>query len=531
MQPHAEPPFEPRIIGRYALYDEIAAGGMATVHFGRLLGEAGFSRTVAIKRLHPQYAKDPDFVSMFVDEARVAARVHHPNVVSTLDVVFIEGELFLVMEYVMGESLSKLIPMTRAAGQRIPPAVAGTVMAGVLHGLHAAHEARDERGVPLGIVHRDVSPQNVLVGVDGTARVLDFGVAKAVGRIQTTKEGQLKGKIAYMAPEQIRGVVDRTTDVYAASVVLWETLTGRRLFMGDSEVEAMGKVLAGCTQPPSAHAPDVPPALDAITMRGLDLDPTRRFQTAGEMALAIEEAVPLVAASRIGRWVSETAAQRIAARTERIHAMESSSAIRGPREQQPSGGFQDYASGSRPVVTAASPQASGTTVAVPAPAAARFAVPPTAPARSKAAVPIAVIAGLLTIAVPVAGLLVWRSAHTAPVVVPGASAASTVAAPAVPPLDSAMPAASADEGSPSATVSPAESSAPPIATVPVSALPAATVPRAQGPARGAPAVGASPARSAGARTGNAPPAHPAVDCNPPYYFNAHGDKIFKQECL
>ena len=332
------PQVEPRVIGRYALYDEIASGGMATVHLGRLLGSAGFSRTVAIKRLHPQYAKDPDFVSMFVDEARLAARIHHPNVVATLDVVSTDGELFLVMEYVMGEALGRLIPLTRAKGERIPPSVVATVMAGALHGLHAAHEARDEHGVPLNIVHRDVTPQNILVGLDGVSRLLDFGVAKAAGRAQTTREGQLKGKIAYMAPEQIRGVVDRTTDVYAASVVFWEALTAKRLFQGDSEVEAMRKVMDGRVELPSVYAPDVPPALEQIVLRGLHLDPTQRFQSAGEMASAIEDAVPMVAASRIGRWVEATATQRLAVRTERIAAMESNSAIRAPRVPPPTSG-------------------------------------------------------------------------------------------------------------------------------------------------------------------------------------------------
>ena len=223
-----------RIAGRYVLCDEIAHGGMATVYVGRLVGSAGFARTVAIKRLHAAYARDPDFVSMFVDEARLAARIHHPNVVSTLDVVALEGELFLVMEYIQGESLARLERLASDRGDRIPEAMAASMIAGILHGLHAAHEARDERGEPLGIVHRDVSPQNVLVGVDGVARVLDFGIAKAAGRIQTTRDGQLKGKLAYMSPEQLRGEVTRTTDVYAAGVVLWEALTGRQLFVGEN---------------------------------------------------------------------------------------------------------------------------------------------------------------------------------------------------------------------------------------------------------------------------------------------------------
>src|SRR5438094_9657465 len=192
-----------RVVGRYALYGEIAAGGMATVHLGRLIGQVGFSRTVAIKRLHAQYAKDPEFVSMFLDEARLAARIRHPNVVATLDVVALRGELFLVMEFVQGESLSRLVRHARETRGSMPVPIVGAVMSGVLQGLHAAHEARNERGEPLDVVHRDVSPQNVLVGVDGVARVLDFGVAKAIGRLQTTRDGQIKGKTAYMSPVHI----------------------------------------------------------------------------------------------------------------------------------------------------------------------------------------------------------------------------------------------------------------------------------------------------------------------------------------
>src|ERR1700722_14969633 len=223
--------------GRYALYAEIASGGMATVHLGRLMGTGGFSRTVAIKRLLPQLARDPDFVAMFMDEARVAARIRHPNVVPTLDVLAADGQLLLVMEYVHGESLGRLLRTLRAERKRVPPAIASAILCGALHGLTAAPEAKSSgEGEPLGIVHRDVSPQNVLVGVDGVARVLDFGIAKAAGRTQTTREGNVKGKFAYMAPEQMNGeAVGRATDVYAAAVCLWETLTGERLFDADTE--------------------------------------------------------------------------------------------------------------------------------------------------------------------------------------------------------------------------------------------------------------------------------------------------------
>ena len=184
-----------RIIGRYVLYDEMAAGGMATVHYGRLLGPVGFSRTVAIKRLRPQFARDQEFVAMFVDEARLAARIRHPNVVPTLDVVATDGELYLVMDYVQGESLSRLLRASRAKGS-IPTDVVSAIFCGALHGLHAAHEATDEHGKPLGLVHRDVSPQNILVGVEGIPRVLDFGVAMAAGRAQATGQGRIKGKLS-----------------------------------------------------------------------------------------------------------------------------------------------------------------------------------------------------------------------------------------------------------------------------------------------------------------------------------------------
>ena len=253
MQPQPGSARSGAVIGRYALYGEIASGGMATVHLGRLLGPAGFSRTVAIKKLHPQFAKDPDFSLMFVDEARLVARIRHPNVVPTIDVVSDDGSLLLVMEYVAGESLARLLRAARRATGRVPQPVALAIVSGILHGLHAAHEATNDAGEPLHLVHRDVSPQNVLVAADGVARVLDFGVAKAAGRMVATREGTIKGKMAYMAPEQLRAeAIDRRADIYSASVVLWETLTTHRLFEAEGEVGVFGKVLAGASTPPSA---------------------------------------------------------------------------------------------------------------------------------------------------------------------------------------------------------------------------------------------------------------------------------------
>src|ERR1700733_1970655 len=296
----------PRPIGRYKIYGEIASGGMATVHVGRAAGHAGFARTVAIKKLHPQYAADPEFVAMFLDEAWLAAKVHHPNVVQTLDIVSQDGELFLVMDFVDGESLSRIWRAARESG-KIPPApVIASIVSGVLHGLHAAHEAKDEAGKPLNIVHRDVSPQNVMVGVDGVARLLDFGVAKAAVRLQSTHEGQIKGKIAYMAPEQLDlHEASRLSDIYAAGVLLWEGLTGQRLFEAGTEGQLVSKVLRGAIEPPSAVRPGAPPELDAITLRALSKDPKGRYPTAREMALSIERATEIARASQVGEWVED----------------------------------------------------------------------------------------------------------------------------------------------------------------------------------------------------------------------------------
>ena len=305
------------------LYGELASGGMATVHFGRLSGPVGFSRTVAIKRLHPHYAKDPDFVTMFLDEARLCGRIRHPNVVPTLDVVTTHGEIFIVMEYVAGEALSKLLKAATAKNMMMPPKVAATIMSSVLHGLHAAHQTKDEHGRELGIVHRVVSPQNILVGADGTARVLDFGVAKAAGRLQTTRDGQLKGKIAYMPPEQLSGApVTKQVDIYAASVVLWEALTSRRLFDGETEAIVLARAIEGCIDPPSTYNALLEPAVDAVVLRGLSRDPAMRFATAREMALAIEQTIGLASPSEVGEWVEMVAGDELQRRAQTIAEIE-----------------------------------------------------------------------------------------------------------------------------------------------------------------------------------------------------------------
>ena len=314
-----------RQLGRYSLHGEIASGGMATVYFGRLAGEGGFSRVVAIKCMHPHLANDPEFKAMFLDEARLAARIRHPNVVSTIDIGSGEGGMFLVMEYINGESLATLIKDAILRGERVPTFLALRIVIDALYGLHAAHTATDDNGAPLSIVHRDVSPQNILVAIDGHARVLDFGIAKAAGRAHTTREGQLKGKFRYMAPEQIQdhGVTAKT-DVYAMSVVLWELLTGEPLFRATNDAAIIARVLEGVIAPPSRLVEHISPELDAVVKRGLARNPEDRFPTAEEMAEALEPLCASTTARQVGTWVTHVARDSLQRRNEEIAKIDSS---------------------------------------------------------------------------------------------------------------------------------------------------------------------------------------------------------------
>jgi len=318
---------EPKVIGQYVLYGEIGAGGMATVYVGRLRGPAGFSRTVAIKRLHQHFAKNPNFVAMFLDEARLTASLRHPNVVPTIDVVSTKEDVLLVMEYVAGETLAHLQKHIRRQKELMPPPVVAAIMSGVLRGLHAAHEAQGKNGELLEMVHRDMSPENIMVGNDGVARILDFGIAKAEGQLHTTRQGVLKGKLAYMPPEQLHGkTLDRRADVYAASVVLWEALTGERMHTG-TDAQIFGKVLKGCTTPPSRLVPSLDKALDTLTLRGLALEPAHRFATALEMARQLERCVQIAAPSDVSDWLEAHAGELLRKRASRIAKIESMSRI------------------------------------------------------------------------------------------------------------------------------------------------------------------------------------------------------------
>jgi serine/threonine protein kinase len=322
---------EPLNLGRYTLFAELASGGMATVYLARLNGEVGFGRTVAIKRLHPHLVGEQEFLAMFLDEARLAARIQHPNVVTTLDVVTEGRELFIVMEYVKGESLSRLLRFSQEAGQSIPIPVATAIGIQLLSGLHAAHEAHDENGYALSIVHRDVSPQNVLVGVDGVTRVLDFGIAKATTQLHTTREGQVKGKLAYMSPEQIFGAeVTRATDIYASGVVLWESLACRRLFQAETDGAVIKKILDGDIKPPSLFNPEVPPELDRVVLKALSKDAADRYATAHQMAEDVDQALHAASNMKVSQWVTALAGKGLAARSELVAEIESVSSGAAP---------------------------------------------------------------------------------------------------------------------------------------------------------------------------------------------------------
>jgi serine/threonine-protein kinase len=316
-------------VGRYAIFDEIAAGGMATVHLARLVGSGGFSRVVAAKRMHRHFLQDPNFKSMFLAEARLAARVQHPNVVPILDVLSDDSdELIIVMEYVHGESMLALLRIANRAKQAISVPIGCAIVAALCEGLHAAHEAQNEKGEPLGIVHRDVSPQNVLVGADGVARVLDFGIAKAVHEHTHTNPGTLKGKFSYMAPEVVHGAaVTRQADVFSAGVVLWESLAGKMLFGGTSEHERLMRIAAGNYPSPRQHNPRVSQALEAVVAKALDVDTRDRYATALEFAEAIERVVPIASRRVVGTWVRRLAASTLDQREAMIHAIETSSIV------------------------------------------------------------------------------------------------------------------------------------------------------------------------------------------------------------
>lgn len=322
-------PSPPTFIGRYRVFGELAAGGQASVRLGCFAGPAGFVRAVAIKRVRSDHADSAKARAMLIDEARLASRVQHPNVVQLLDVVDDGPELVLVMELVQGESLARLC--RQSAGGAAPPlAVAIAVIAGALRGLHAAHEAVDAEGQPLHLVHRDLSPQNILVDVHGVPKVLDFGIAWARGRQQDeTRDGTFKGKLAYLSPEQVHGTSDRRSDIWAAGVVLWECLTGKRLFVGENDGALLSSVLSAVVRRPSEFNHEVPNALDAIVLQALAREPNARFGTAAAMAEALEH-LGGASQQQLAGWVQSRAGAAIERTRQRVREIESASGLEVP---------------------------------------------------------------------------------------------------------------------------------------------------------------------------------------------------------
>lgn len=241
-------------------------------------------RLVAVKAMLPDLAEESEFVRMFLDEVRLVRAIRHPNVVSVFDVGEHDGVMWMSMEWVEGESLHTVIA---EAGKRraIPPEMAVRIIADAAAGLHAAHELRDENGALLGVVHRDVSPHNILIGSNGSVKLVDFGVARSVGRVsEATRAGQLKGKFGYMSPEQARGkAIDRRSDLFALGIVLFELTTSRRLFRGESDIDTLKLVISSRIPRPSSFDPSYPAELERIVLKALDRDPSRRYQTAAEL--------------------------------------------------------------------------------------------------------------------------------------------------------------------------------------------------------------------------------------------------------
>jgi len=287
-------PAGPERIGRYKLCFELAAGGMATVYLAKVDGDAGFEKLVALKRIHRHLGKEKRYVDMFLDEARIASRITHPNVCSVFDFGHADGEYYIAMEYLVGEPLSRLCgKVARNSNQRRHPLLPirmARVIADACEGLHAAHELKDANGELLHVVHRDISPSNLFVTFDGSVQVVDFGIASARQRVHHTATGQMKGTFAYMAPEQLAArPIDRRVDIWSLGVSLWEMLALKRLFRRDTTANAVHAILYDDLVPPSAHRPQVPEELDAIVMKALERDPKNRWQTTREMGRALRE--------------------------------------------------------------------------------------------------------------------------------------------------------------------------------------------------------------------------------------------------
>jgi serine/threonine protein kinase len=296
-------------LGKYEVVRRLAKGGMAEIFLARVCGLPGFQRMVVLKRILPLLASKADFLEMFLNEARIAATLQHPNVVQMYDVGVSDGHYFITMEYLHGEDVRRLQSECSHQARRIPVEHALHIILDVCAGLHYAHEKIGFDGHPLNIVHRDVSPQNVIVTFDGAVKLLDFGVAKASSNLHETLGGVVKGKVPYMSPEQCRGrPLDRRSDLFSVGIMLYELTLGRRLFSGKSELETLKRIAEQPVRPPHTIDPDYDERLERIVMRALAKNPDRRYQTARDLQSDLEEL-----ARQRGMFMSAIALQKFMA--------------------------------------------------------------------------------------------------------------------------------------------------------------------------------------------------------------------------
>jgi len=490
-------------IGRYRIVLPLGQGGTADVYLAVAGGPSGFHKLVVLKVLRKCFSDDPDFRAMFLSEARLAARLQHPNIVQTNEVIEVDGVPTLVMEYLDGQPLSQVIVRGKQGG--FPLAMQLRVLIDGLAGLHRAHELTDFDGTPLAVVHRDVSPHNLFVTVEGQAKVLDFGIAKLERSMVETEVGTIKGKLRYMAPEQIAGArLDRRADIYAAGVMLWEAVGGERMWRNCAEDEIRARVRAGDVPALASVRPDVLPSLDRICRKALALRPEDRYATAQQLADDLEDAL-----RDIGNGVSH---RDIGATVARLFAdvrAETKTAIERKLGRASLTSIPILAeSGYTP--SAGTPAA--ITPTVEAPAAARQ------PRRR-------VVLGMTGGAAIAAFVLVaWQSGvlsrgrHTGPIAAPAPLPA--LPAPTAPPPIAPPPIATTPE-EPQRAAAPTAVAGRPERDGRVRTARTATRRAAPAPAAAdAPAAAPTPAA-----------ASPAPDCTPPFFIDADGIKRFRPECM
>lgn len=497
----------PRLIGRYALYDALGQGAMGAVSIGVARGaDRGRPTLIAAKELLPSLERDPARHAMLFDEMRLTRLAQHPNVVAVRDLVYDGEAMVLVMDYVHGESLRRLLASSlrqaRATdqGEGIPLRIAAAIARDLCRALEAAHGARDEKDQVLGLVHRDVTPENVLVDAEGVVRLADFGVAKAEGRIHATRGDGVKGKLPYLAPEQVGGEVTARTDIYAAGLVLWEMLAGRRALRGENEAHLLVQVLSPSIPAPSTVAPTTPSTLDDVVARAIAPVPGDRFASAAELGAAIELAVGpdgIAGPREVAAWVDALVGDRLAERRATIDRMLAAEA----ESDVPT---QDMFP-------------SGSTVPVVAPVFASA----NAPGKRK----LGWVAGI-AVAASFAFVVSTAFAVRAHVTAPAARAAAATEETAATATTATAMATTATTATPIAIANTITA-----ATVPAAPVVATFEPAPETPAPGASASPRSAKRKAAPSPPPQAPQHARAACDPPYVVDAKGIVVYKNECL